>query len=46
MLKELVIIIGGIKIYAEADESKHSLMKTVVSMIRKAFQPKVEREVA
>lgn len=44
MLRELVLDIGGIKIYAEAEETKKSLLWTIISMIRNAYVPLSERK--
>ena len=37
MLKVLVIEIGDIKIYAEAEENKQALMQTIVANIRNTY---------
>lgn len=37
MLRELVIEIGGIKIYAETDADKEALFKIIVANIRNAY---------
>lgn len=37
MLRELVITIGGIKIYAEAEQEKEALLKIIAQNIRNAY---------
>lgn len=47
MLRELIFTIGGVRIIAEIeDKKKIALFQTVVSMIRRAYTPIEEREVA
>lgn len=40
MLRELVIEIGGVKIYAEAEKGKEALLKTIVANIRNNYMGK------
>lgn len=39
-MRELVLIIGGVKIYAETDEAPEALFKIIVQNIRNAYTPK------
>ena len=40
MLKVLVMELGGVKIYAEVEESKKALLETIVNNIRNAYMAK------
>lgn len=40
MIRELVIEIGGIRIYAETEAEKAALMKIIVANIRNAYTNK------
>lgn len=40
MLKELVIIIGGVKVYVEAEKNKEALLKIIAQNIRNTYTPK------
>ena len=37
MLRELILTIGGIRIYAETEAEKAALMKIIVANIRNAY---------
>lgn len=37
MLRELVLTIGGVRIYAETDDSKAALLKIIIANIRNAY---------
>lgn len=44
MLRVLVIELGGVKIYAEVEESKAALLQTIVANIRNTYFAKGKEE--